>query len=219
MLYTETITNILSFIGVASFSASGAMVGIENGTDIFGIMLLSAVTATGGGVLRDVFLGLAPPKIFIEPTYLFIACLIALVLFLFAYSFSDKYNEKKDFIDKANNIFDALGLGIFVALGTQNAIDLGYFKNPVLSVLIGTITGIGGGVIRDILVLKIPLILRKHIYATAALTGSITFYLLHIFAVKYCYNLIISLLITFTIRILASHYKWNLPTLMNINKE
>lgn len=219
MLYTETITNILSFIGVASFSASGAMVGIEKGTDIFGIMLLSAVTATGGGVLRDVFLGLAPPKIFIEPTYLFIACLIALVLFMFAYSFSDKYNEKKDFIDKANNIFDALGLGIFVALGTQNAIDLGYFKNPVLSVLIGTITGIGGGVIRDILVLKIPLILRKHIYATAALTGSITFYLLHIFAVKYCYNLIISLLITFTIRILASHYKWNLPTLMNINKE
>lgn len=220
-MYTEIFTNILSFIGIAAFSASGAMVGIEKGADIFGVMLLSSVTATGGGVLRDIFLGLSPPKIFVEPSYLFIAVLISLILFLFSYSFSDQYHEKKLFIDKVNNIFDALGLGIFVTLGTQTAIDMGYQQNATLSIIIGTITGIGGGILRDILVLKMPVILKKQIYATAALLGSFAFYILHSLSFKYHYNLIISSLITFFLRILATHYKWNLPALREYksNKE
>lgn len=210
-LYTNIITHILSFIGVAAFAASGAIVGIERKADILGVIILATTTATGGGALRDILLGFTPPKVFLDPTYLFIAILVALILFSFAYLHFDAYQKRVDFIDKTNNIFDALGLGIFVALGTQSAIDMGYGQNMFLSVLIGTITGVGGGFLRDIMVLKVPLILRKHIYATAALAGGTVYYLLHIFSLKYNYSLIISTLTTFLLRIFATYFKWNLP--------
>lgn len=211
VLYTQVFSDFLSFIGVAAFAASGAMAGVERKTDLLGVIILAATTATGGGVMRDILLGFTPPKIFLAPTYFFIAALIGLVLFAFAYFFFDEYNKQSGFIDKANNIFDALGLGIFVALGTQTAIESGYAHNMFLSVMIGTLTGVGGGFFRDIMILRIPVILRKHIYASAALSGSMVFYLLHTFSVQYSYSLIISALVTFILRMLATHFRWNLP--------
>lgn len=210
-MHTEIITNILSFIGIAAFSASGSMVAIERKTDLFGAIMLAATTATGGGVLRDILLGRIPPKIFLEPTYLLIAVFVAIMLFSFAYFNFDEYCKRADFIDKANNIFDALGLGIFVALGTQNAMESGYSENMLLSVMIGTVTGVGGGFLRDIMAIKIPVILMKHIYATAAICGSVVFYLLRILSASYGIALIISLLTTFLLRIFATCFKWNLP--------
>ena len=211
LLYTEAITNILSFIGISAFAASGTMVAIERKTDILGAVILASTTATGGGILRDILLGFAPPKIFLSPAYLFVAISVALLLFFFAYFFHDRYCQSTEFIDKLNNIFDALGLGVFVSLGTQTAIESGFAGNMFLSVMIGTITGVGGGFLRDIMVLKIPVILRKHIYALAALAGSLMFYILHLFSVKYNIALIISSFTTFSLRILATHFKWNLP--------
>ena len=90
-LYTEAITNILSFIGISAFAASGTMVAIERKTDILGAVILASTTATGGGILRDLLLGFAPPKIFLSPAYLFVAVSIALVLFFFSYFFHDRY--------------------------------------------------------------------------------------------------------------------------------
>lgn len=210
-MYTEAVADILSFIGISAFAASGAMTGIERKADILGVIILATTTATGGGVLRDILLGITPPRIFLDPAYFFVAIFVALILFAFAYLHFDEYYKKIQFIDKTNNIFDALGLGIFVALGTQTAINSGHGQNMFLSVIIGTITGVGGGFLRDIMVLKIPLILKKHIYATAALSGSVVFYILHTFSVKYGYSLIISALVTFLIRIFAICFKWNLP--------
>lgn len=213
-MYTHIFTNILSFIGVAAFAASGAMAGVERKTDLLGVIILAATTATGGGVIRDILLGFIPPKVFLEPTYFFIAVLVALVLFSFAYFYYDEYHKRAAFIDKANNIFDALGLGIFVALGTQTAIESGYAQNMFLSVMIGTLTGVGGGFLRDIMILRIPLILRKHIYASAALLGSIIFYIMHLFSIKYSYSLVISAFVTFFLRMLATRFKWNLPKIL-----
>lgn len=211
-LHTEITVNILSFIGISAFAASGAMVGIKRKADLLGVLVLAATTATGGGVLRDILLGFTPPKIFLNPSYFFIAIAVGFTLFLAAYHHSDGYYEKADFIERANNIFDALGLGVFVSLGTQTAINSGYSHNMFLAVTIGTITGVGGGFLRDIMVLTVPLILRKHIYATAAISGSIVFYILHLFSAGYGISLIISTLVTFSLRMFATHFKWNLPT-------
>lgn len=210
-MYTKVFTNVLSFIGVAAFAASGAMAGVERKTDLLGVIILATTTATGGGVIRDILLGFTPPKIFLAPSYFFIAVLVALILFVFAYFHFDEYHKRAAFIDKANNIFDALGLGIFVALGTQTAIDSGYAQNMFLSVMIGTLTGVGGGFLRDIMILRIPVILRKHVYASSALLGSIVFYIMHMFSIRYSYSLVISALVTFILRMLATHFKWNLP--------
>lgn len=207
----EITSNILSFIGIAAFSASGAMTGIERNTDLLGTIILACTTATGGGVLRDLLLGFIPPRIFIHPSYLFIAISVSIFLFCFAYIRYEEYSKGSSFIEKTNNIFDALGLGIFVALGTQTAIDTGYGQNFFLSILIGTITGVGGGFLRDIMVIRMPVILRKHIYASAALLGSSVFFILHILSVKYSYSLILSALTTFITRMLATYYEWDLP--------
>ena len=213
-MYTRVFTEISSFIGVAAFAASGAMAGVERKTDLLGVIVLAATTATGGGVMRDILLGYVPPKVFLAPTYFFVAVFIALIIFAFAYFYNDEYHKKAEFIDRANNIFDALGLGIFVALGTQTAIESGYTQNMFLSVMIGTLTGVGGGFLRDIMILKVPVILRKHIYASSALLGSLVFYLLHIFSVNYNLSLIISASVTFILRMLATYFKWNLPKIM-----
>lgn len=207
----EYVVNILSHIGISAFSASGAMIGIKKGADIFGVMFLAATTATGGGIIRDILLGSFPPYILLNPGYIFNAMLISLALFLLAYRFPFKYREKSDFIENTNNIFDALGLGIFVALGTKTAMDAGFSENVFLSVTIGTVTGVGGGFLRDIMVLRIPLILRREIYVTAAISGSLVYFLLRFFAIEYGFSLIISTVLTFTIRMFAIHYKWNLP--------
>lgn len=208
---TETIESVLSFIGIAAFATSGAMAGIEEKTDILGVIILSAITAIGGGVIRDLILGITPPQIFQKPAYLFMAIFIAVILFSFAYLHFDEYHKRLEFIDKTNNIFDALGLGIFVALGTQTAMNAGFGQNMFSSVMIGTLTGVGGGFLRDIMILRVPVILKKHIYASAALLGASVYYVLGRLSVKYCYALIISTLVTFSLRMLATHLKWNLP--------
>jgi len=218
-LYTEAISNILSFIGIAAFAASGAMVAIDRKTDLLGAVILASTTATGGGVLRDILLGFTPPRIFLEPSYIFVAVAVALILFFFAYTYFDEYCLRAKFIDKANNIFDALGLGIFVSLGTQTAIDSGFYGNMFLSVMIGTITGVGGGFLRDIMVLKIPVILQKHIYALAALSGSTLYYILHSFSVRYSTALLSSTLATFLLRIFATYFRWNLPKIRQNNSD
>lgn len=211
-LNPEITVNILSYIGIAAFAASGAMVGIKRKADLLGVLILAATTATGGGVIRDILLGFIPPKIFTNPSYFFIAVAVGLILFLLAYYYHDEYNVKCDFIEKANNIFDALGLGVFVALGTKTAICSGYSDNMFIAITIGTITGVGGGFLRDIMVLNIPLILRKHIYATAAITGSTVFYILNLFSAEYGISLILSTIVTFSLRMFATYFKWNLPT-------
>ncbi len=210
-MYTELVMDIISVIGIIAFAVSGAMVAIKKRTDPFGAVVLAVVTATGGGITRDILLGIQPPVAFIDCSYVLIAAGTALAVFLIAFIFSDFYRSKSRLIDSTNNIFDALGLGVFVVIGTQAAIDYGFSQNAFLSVFIGSVTGIGGGFIRDIMVKEIPSVLRKHIYALAAICGSAVFYIMYINRFDYTLSVFISAGITFLLRMLATYFKWNLP--------
>lgn len=211
-MYTEIVMDLISIIGIIAFAVSGAMVAIKKRTDPFGAVVLAVVTATGGGITRDILLGIQPPVAFIDCSYVLLAAGTALSVFLIAFIFSDFYRLKSRLIDSINNIFDALGLGVFVVIGTQAAIDYGFSQNAFLSIFIGVVTGIGGGFIRDIMVKEIPSVLRKHIYALAAISGSAVFYIMYINRFDYTLSVFVSAGITFLLRMLATYFKWNLPT-------
>lgn len=210
-MYTEIVMDIICIIGVIAFGISGAMVAVKKRTDPFGVVFLAVITATGGGITRDLLLGVQPPVIFIDYTYVIFAAVAALVVFTVAHINKDFYRTKTERIDSINNVFDALGLGVFVVMGTQTAIDYGFAQNAFFTITIGVITGIGGGFLRDIMVGEIPFVLKKHIYVLAAFTGSIVFYFMYINSVDYTISAFLSAGITFAIRMLATHYKWNLP--------
>lgn len=207
----ELVMDIIGFLGTIAFAVSGAMVAISKRADFFGVIVLAVVTATGGGVTRDIFLDRLPPMAFLDTGYIVIATLTAIAVYSIAKSNKDYYRKNTHVIDVVTNIFDALGLGTFAIMGAQAAIDCGFAQNGFFVVFIGVLTGIGGGFIRDIMVMEIPVILRKHFYALAALAGSLVFYLLYIYSFPYGITVLIPILVTFFLRMLATHYKWNLP--------
>ncbi len=211
-MYTELIMNFICMIGVIAFAVSGAMVALDKHTDPFGTATLAVVTATGGGIFRDILLGLQPPKVFVDPTYVLVAAATALIIFLIVSIIGkDTYLKNTALIDSINNIFDALGLGVFVVLGTQAAIEYGFSQNAFFCIFLGTITAIGGGFIRDIMVQEIPVVLRKHVYALAAIAGSGLFYIMHMCGIGYTVSAFAAAGVTFALRMLATRYKWNLP--------
>lgn len=211
-MYTETIIQTLSVCGIIAFAVSGAMVAISKHTDIFGVTALAVVTATGGGIMRDTLLGILPPKIFLDCSYVLIAAATALIVFLSAWLGKDYYRRNTEMLDGVNNIFDAIGLGIFVVTGSQAAIDYGFLHNGFLVIFIGTITGIGGGVLRDIMVKEIPFVLKKRIYALAAVSGSLVFYILYTAGCHYAVSAFSGVFFTFAVRMLATYFKWDLPS-------
>jgi uncharacterized membrane protein YeiH len=157
----------LDLFGVAVFAASGALAGIAAQLDLLGVLVLAAITAVGGGTLRDVLLG-GRPVFWIKdsgPIYTIIAVTIATLIWVHFLPIPTK----------ALLIADALGLAVFALSGAQVAEKAGC--RPLVMVLMGTLTGAGGGVLRDVLSAKVPLILRQEIYASAAVAG-ITVYLL-----------------------------------------
>ncbi len=203
--------DVICIIGIVAFAISGATVAIKKHTDPFGVVFLAVITATGGGITRDILLGIQPPVIFIDYSYVIYATLTALTVFTVAHFNKDLYRQKTGLIDSINNVFDALGLGVFVVMGTQTAIDYGFSQNPFFTVTVGVITGIGGGFLRDIMVGEIPFVLKKHIYVLAAFTGSVIFYIMYANSVNYTVSAFSAAGITFAIRMLATHFKWNLP--------
>lgn len=211
LLYTEGVMEVICIIGVIAFAVSGAMAAIKKRADPFGVAVLAVLTATGGGIIRDSLLGIQPPAVFIDCSYVLIAASVALTVFLIAYTHKDAYRSKTALIDRINNIFDALGLGVFVVIGTQTAIDYGYSQNMFLAVFIGTVTGVGGSFLRDITVCEIPAVMCKHVYALAALSGSMMFYVMYINKFDYTLSAFLSAGAVFVLRMFATHFKWNLP--------
>lgn len=210
-MYTEAITEFIGILGVIAFAISGAMAAINKRTDPFGIIVLAAITATGGGIIRDIILGIFPPHVFTDCTYVLIAAAVALAVYFIAHTFKDAYRRNTELIDSINNIVDALGLGIFIVNGSQTAIDYGFSDNSFLVIFIGMITGIGGGFLRDIFITEIPFVLRKKIYALAALAGSMLYYLMYMLRFDYTFSIIASAGVTFVLRMLATRYRWNIP--------
>lgn len=206
----DSIIFCMEILGTIAFAASGAMVGIRKRMDIFGICVLGVVTAVGGGMTRDVILGKLPSALQ-KPVYVEVSVATALAIFILLYVKQDLLSGKMGtFYDKAMLIMDSVGLGIFTTLGVMTGIDNGYEWNSFLLVFIGMLTGVGGGLMRDMMAGEEPYIFVKHIYACASLVGAL--------GCVWIYRewgrlpaVFIGAFIVMAIRFLAAHYRWNLP--------
>lgn len=217
MEISETV--IIETIGIIAFAMSGATVAAKKNFDIFGIIVLGVMTAVGGGALRDIILGINPPAMFRNPFYVLIAFMTCLVAFvIFSLSVKKNLKSRKHFMEIVN-FFDAVGLGMFAVTGTNTAILNGYVDKAFLAIFVGVITGIGGGMIRDMMAAKVPFVLYKDIYAMAAVAGASIYYYMHIFGIKEIFSVSFSVIITILIRLAATYFKLRLPRLTDMRKK
>ena len=201
----------VEMIGMVAFALNGALVGLKYHLDLFGVILVSVTVSLGGGVVRDLIIGRIPPAMFQDYRYLLVAVVTSLLVFLAAVVSKGRYHDYETKVEALANIFDALGLGAFTVVGVQAGINAGFSDNGFLLVFLGLLTGIGGGILRDLFVMRMPVVLRKHVYALPVLIGA-ALYLL-------CYRLGAPQLVAsgaviftvFVLRMLATYYHWNLP--------
>lgn len=211
MSFSETFIFILEMIGTIAFASSGALMGIRKNMDIFGINVLGITTAVGGGCIRDIILGLHPPKMFQNFSYVGTAILTSCLLFLIFYArqellestFLERYERLMSFLD-------AVGLGIFTVMGIRTAMELEHEHNWFLLIFVGVVTGIGGGMLRDVMAGNTPFVFIKHVYACAALLGAFLYIFLHEL-IPDTAAVAVSSAAVVIIRLLAAHYRWNLP--------
>lgn len=199
---------VLQLIGTASFAVSGAMTAMRKGMDVLGVTVLGLTTAVGGGILRDVLLGRTPPAIFSDPLTVAVAAAAAVLVFIPAVR--RRLLKTRRIYDLTMRLTDSLGLGIFTVIGAQTACTALGHANWFTIAFLGTITGVGGGVLRDVLAGDLPYIFRKHIYAVASLAGALTWVAVHRFWNDAMAMLIGGGLIV-VIRLLAAHFRWSLP--------
>lgn len=194
------ITNILEIIGTIAFSVSGAVVGIKKKMDILGVVTLGIITAVGGGILRDIIIGVVPPTAFRNPAYTLIAIAVAVLAFF-------PFVSRKINLDHFIWILaDSIGLGAFTMIGVSSGTA---FNNLFLEVFLGVLTGVGGGVIRDICSGDIPMIFVKHFYACPCIIGAIICAILN----RYDPDLaiVVGFAVILILRLLAAKFKWHLP--------
>ena len=207
----NAIFQLCEAIGTAAFAVSGAMVAIDKGTDIFGVLLMAVFTALGGGTLRDVLIGHFPPRMFTNFHYVLLSCICALAVFIIARIFKERYIERERLIEQVNNVFDAIGLGIFAVSGARIGMEAGFADNIFLTTFLGTTTAIGGGMLRDVLLQEMPFVLKKRVYAVAAIVGALGYALLLRMGVNGVMAYALGMMATTAVRILATVFKWNLP--------
>ena len=199
----------IEIIGTIAFASSGAMLGIRKNLDIFGVVVLGLCVAVGGGIVRDIILGLTPPSAFRDPSYALTALVTAVLLFGIVYWKQEILTSRyMEIYETIMNYCDAAGLGIFTVLGVYTGYEQGY-RGRLFLIFLGMLTGIGGGVIRDVLADTMPFFLRKHIYAVASLAGA--FVCQRLIGQNLYLALAAGTAVVLVIRILASHYRWNLP--------
>lgn len=206
----EDVMFVLELIGAAAFAVSGAMVAIEKKADIFGVLFLAVTTALGGGVIRDVLIGRIPPVMFVSYWYLLVSVVAALAVFIDAYLRSEKYKLHLDKLDAVNNVFDAIGLAVFTVSGMNAAMPVS--DNVILVLFVGMCTGVGGGMLRDVMTNTMPKVLRKRVYAVASLIGGGLYYVMHVLDINQLLSVGCGMLVIFALRLFATIYKWNLPS-------
>ena len=220
----DIILDIINIIGIISFAAAGAMISIDKEMDLFGVLFLSIMTCFGGGILRDVMagneIGRMMPIFFTELKMEIIVCVLtALAVFLLAFLQKERYVKEEVKVEKINNVLDALGLGVFAAVGTAAYITLG----PFVSIVMGLTSAVGGGIIRDVVLREIPFVFRKRVYAVACILGSGTYYIIHELLMKgmksaNVVSTIACVAVIFTIRMLATIFRWNMPRAIDFSK-
>ncbi|MDD4125902.1 MAG: trimeric intracellular cation channel family protein [Eubacteriales bacterium] len=199
---------LLEIIGTISFALSGAITGLQKNMDIFGVSILGLTTATGGGVIRDLLLGNYPPMAFRSPFYALTALGVSLLCFLPAVR--KLLFKNKTVYNRLMLITDSAGLGLFAVIGVKIAMESSSKNNLFFTVFIGTVTAVGGGVLRDLMAGGVPFILMKHIYACAAIAGALVCALTWDICGS-AISMTAGSSVVFTIRLLSAHYKWNLP--------
>ena len=202
---------IIEVLGTIAFAVSGGMLAIERKMDAFGVLFLGLVTALGGGFMRDLTLGIVPPSMFTSPIFIPVSLITSFYTFLAVHWNQHIIPYLPDGLFQwILNFTDAVGLGLFTVLGVNAAICAGYGEYHMFSVFLGMLTGVGGGMLRDLLAGLTPAILRKHIYACASLLGAACYaYLLLCMEKEYAMFAGASAVIA--VRMLAYHYKWDLP--------
>jgi uncharacterized membrane protein YeiH len=192
---------VLELLGVFVFALSGASLAVEKQLDLFGVLVLAAVTALGGGLLRDVLLGDTPPVVLRESRYLVVALVAGISVFLGA--------GRLEHIAAPVRVFDAAGLGLFVATGTAMALQAGLGAVPAIT--LGCLTGIGGGIARDVLVGVVPVVLRRELYAVPAVLGAAVVTLGDGVGAPGAATAAVAAVVVFTIRVLGVWRDWHFP--------
>lgn len=207
------LTIILELIGTVAFAISGGVIAINKRFDYFGIVMIAITTAVGGGIIRDLILGNIPPNAFKNPIYAGVALMTGIILMVVVTFFNRHLHiiKKKGFIHLFN-FCDSLGLGIFTIVGMNQALQMGYKNNIFLLVFVGLITGVGGGILRDLMVGRRPMVLKKEIYAVASIIGGISYKILVVdLLIAPLPGMMIACCLIIGIRMISLKYQLNLP--------
>jgi len=210
-MISDVIILLMEWIGTIAFALSGALVAISCSLDLLGVIIVGSITAVGGGMIRDLLLGNTPPKIFFNAPILLCAIGVSVLVFIIGYLHRKDFEKFRARTDLANNFFDAVGLASFSVTGVEIACLSGHQDNIILAVVMGVMTGVGGGVVRDILVNKKPYILTKHVYAVVSILASALYYLLGPILGYKIFATFLALVFTVAMRLLAAKFHWKLP--------
>lgn len=197
----ESLPYALDLVGTFVFALSGAVAGVRQRLDLFGVLVLSFVAANTGGIIRDILIGVVPPGAINDWHYLGVSLIAGTVTFYFPAAIIHRWNPVL--------LFDAAGLSLFAVTGAQKALVHGL--NPVMATLLGMLTGIGGGMARDVLLAEIPTVLRADLYAVAALVGAAIVVIAHVLQLSSEAATLIGAAVCFAIRIMAIRHGWRLP--------
>lgn len=210
MEYSDFMIFVMELVGTVAFASSGTMLAVRKEMDLFGVCVLGVTTSVGGGLLRDLILGITPPNMFRKPVYTMVALGVSVLLFFFLYVQHSRMPGRFAAVyDRIMAVFDAIGLGIFTAVGINTARRVG-FEQVFLLVFVGVITGVGGGLLRDMMAQEKPYILTKHVYACASIVGAFVCVFLEP-AFGSLPSMMGGAAAVLLIRLLAMHYRWNLP--------
>jgi uncharacterized membrane protein YeiH len=196
---------VLDILGTFAFAISGAQVAKKKQFDIFGVIIIAFVTAVGGGMIRDVLINAHPINWIGDLNYVWTILIAVLTMYLF--------RSKVTHLSKTLFLFDTIGISVFTLLGLQKGLD--YNLHPFLALIMGMVSAVFGGVIRDVLTRKVPLIFKKEIYASACLIGGVVYLSLGFLDVSENIQFVLSGLVIFVIRLVAVKYKLELPKINN----
>ncbi|HEX6332710.1 MAG TPA: trimeric intracellular cation channel family protein [Flavisolibacter sp.] len=194
---------VIDFLGTFSFAVAGAFAAMEKKLDPFGVLIIAFATAVGGGTIRDLLIGEMPVAWLGNTAGIYVIFAGALAAIFFG-----SYLKK---MDRMLFLSDAMGLGLFTMIGIQKGLDHGFSTG--ISIMLGTITGCFGGVLRDVLLNNVPLIFQKEIYASASIAGGLLFFLLVRIEMAAPFASSICILFIFLVRVLAVRWNWSLPKL------
>ena len=199
----KTLMLIFELLGTVAFAASGAAAAMQHGLDLFGVAVLGMTTAVGGGIIRDLILDIVPPTAFTQPIYALVAIAVALICFLKPV----RPHIRED--QKAMLFLDTLGLAVFTISGARLGGTIPG-ANGFLMVFVGVLSGIGGGILRDLFVGRKPVVFVKHFYACASLAGALVYVLLRLILSE-TVALMAGAVVVVLLRVMAARYRWELP--------